>query len=61
MIKFEPKSKLEMFIERMYPHHYGGYKEGWLEIWEIPFLDGKVYHIFTYENGYREIVGSFVD
>lgn len=60
MLKFKKKSNLELFIERLYPHHLNGYNEGWLEIVKVPFLNGEAFHIFTYENGYKEIVGTFI-
>lgn len=54
------KSKVKNFIAEKFPFHLGGYNEGWLHFKEINFHNHKFIHIFSEENGVREIIGTLV-
>lgn len=57
MLYFHAKDRIEKHLERLYPRHVGGYLEGWLD---IEAVDGGR-NIYTWENGYRELITTILD
>lgn len=48
------------FIAEKHPFHLNGYDKGWLFFKEIKYYNHKFIHIFSKENGIKEILGTVV-
>jgi hypothetical protein len=54
------KDRVREYITRNYPRHLDGLELGWLELEykEIKDTDWRAINIYTFENDYRQIIGT---